>query len=158
MKIHLVVALMGLAISIALPALAETTAPDPQQREQLLALAKKFEDAWNSNDATALAALFTVDAVLIEASGPVYGREAIEKFYADLFRQFHFSNYSSKADQYSPHLIGTTGNEILEIGEWGCTVEGHGGSAVQLKGYYSSIYIRAGNDWKIRMVTSNMTQ
>ena len=112
MKIHLVVALTGLAISIALPALAETTAPDPQQREQLLALAKKFEDAWNSNDATALAALFTVDAVLIEASGPVYGREAIEKHYKDLFQNVHFSNnhtmYNDPSSN-SPHAIGTDG-------------------------------------------------
>lgn len=79
MKISLVVAFIGLAISIALPAFAETNTPDPQQREQLLALAKKFEDAWNNNDADALAALFTKDAVLIEESGPVYGREAIKK-------------------------------------------------------------------------------
>jgi hypothetical protein len=45
MKISLVVALIGLAISIALRAFAETNTPDPQQREQLLTLAKKFEDA-----------------------------------------------------------------------------------------------------------------
>ena len=129
MKIHLVVALMGLAISIALPALAETTAPDPQQREQLLALAKKFEDAWNSNDATALAALFTVDAVLIEASGPVYGREAIEKHYKDLFQNVHFSNnhtmYNDPSSN-SPHAIGTDGNEMWENGEWSTNLAGQG--------------------------------
>jgi hypothetical protein len=79
MKIRSVVALLGLVISLALPAIAETNTPGPQQREQLLALAKKFEDAWNNNDATVLAALFTVDAVLIEESGPSYGREAIKR-------------------------------------------------------------------------------
>jgi hypothetical protein len=44
---------------------------DSDLRQQLLALARKFEDAWNSNDAVALAALFTEDAVLVEQSGPV---------------------------------------------------------------------------------------
>jgi uncharacterized protein (TIGR02246 family) len=159
MKIRLLLALVGLAISFVLPTLAQQKdAPDPELRQMIDAFAKKYAEAINDNDAAAIAAFYTEDGVFVTSEGPKYGREAIEKFYADLFRQFHFSNYSSKADQYSPHLIGTTGNEILEIGEWGCTVEGHGGSAVQLKGYYSSIYIRAGNDWKISMVTSNMTQ
>ena len=159
MKIRFLLALVGLAISFALPTLAQqTNTPDPQLRRMIDALAKKYAEAVNNNDAAALAAFYTEDGIFVTSEGPKYGREAIEKFYADLFRQFHFSNYSSKADQYSPHLIGTAGNETLEIGEWGCTVEGHGGSPVQLKGYYSSICIRSGDDWKISMVTSNMTQ
>ena len=160
MKIHLVVALMGLAISIALPALAETTAPDPQQREQLLALAKKFDDAWNSNDATALAALFTVDAVLIEASGPVYGREAIEKHYKDLFQNVHFSNnhtmYNDPSSN-SPHAIGTDGDEMWENGEWSTTWQVKGGDPEQHSGYHASIAVREGGVWKKRMVITNIT-
>jgi uncharacterized protein (TIGR02246 family) len=159
MKMRLLLALVCLAISFALPTLAQQKdAPDPELRQMIDAFAKKYAEAVNSNDAASVAAFYSEDGVFVTSDGPKYGREAIEKFYADLFRQFHFSNYSSKADQYSPHLIGPTGNETLEIGEWGCTVEGHGGSPVQLKGYYSSIYIHAGNDWKISMVTSNMTQ
>jgi ketosteroid isomerase-like protein len=69
MKIRLV-ALLGLAMSFALPSFAQQTTADPQLREQLLTLAKKFEDAWNNNDAVALSTLFTEDAVLIEDSGP----------------------------------------------------------------------------------------
>src|ERR1700730_13245876 len=107
MKIRYLLALVGLAISFALPTFAQqTNTPDPQLREQLLALAKKFEDAWNNNDASALAALFTKDAVLIEESGPVYGREAIEKHYADLFQNVHFSdNHTMYNDpnSNSPH-------------------------------------------------------
>jgi uncharacterized protein (TIGR02246 family) len=160
MKIHLVIALMGLAISIALPAVAETTAPDPQQREQLLALAKKFEDAWNGNDATALAALFTVDAVLIEASGPVYGREAIEKHYKDLFQNVHFSNNHTMyndPNSNSPHAIGTDGNEMWENGEWSMTWQVKGGDPEQHKGYHASIAVREDGVWKKRMLISNVT-
>jgi uncharacterized protein (TIGR02246 family) len=159
MKVRLLISIIGMAISFALPTLAQQKgAPDPELRQMIDAFANKYAEAVNNNDAAAIAAFYTEDGVFVTSEGPKYGRKAIEKFYADLFRQFHFSNYSSKADQYSPHVISTTGNETLEIGEWGCTVEGHGGSPVQLKGYYSSIYIRAGNDWKISMVTSNMTQ
>ena len=159
MKIRFLLALVGLAISFALPTLAQqTNTPDPQLRQMIDALAKKYAEAVNNNDAAALAAFYTEDGIFVTSEGPKYGREAIEKFYADLFRQFHFSNYSSKADQYSPHQIGTAGNETLEIGEWSCTIEGRDGSPIQLKGYYSSIDIRAGDDWKISMVTSNTTQ
>ena len=81
MKIRTVVTLVGLAISFALPILAQQAdKPDPQLRQELLALAKKFEDAWNNNDATALAALYTDDAVLIRTNIWSAGnREALQR-------------------------------------------------------------------------------
>jgi ketosteroid isomerase-like protein len=161
MKMRLLLALVGLAISSALPTLAQqTNTPDPQLREQLLALAKKFEDAWNNNDATALAALFTVDAVLIEESGPVYGREAIEKHYKDLFQNVHFSNNHTTyndPNSNSPHAIGTDGNEMWENGEWSMTWQLKGGDPEQHKGYHASMAVREGGVWKKRMVISNIT-
>jgi SnoaL-like protein len=59
----------------------QTNTPDPQLRQQLRAFSKKVSEAWNNNDAAALAAHFTEDAVLLEDTGPIYGREAIEKHY-----------------------------------------------------------------------------
>ena len=60
MKIRLLVALVGLAVSFALPTFAQqTNTPDPQLRQRLLALIQKFGDAYNDNDAVAVAALFT---------------------------------------------------------------------------------------------------
>ena len=80
MKTRLLIALVGLAISFALPTFAQqTNTPDPQIVEQLNAITKKFDEAFNNNDAAALAALFTEDAVLVSRQGPIYGREAIEK-------------------------------------------------------------------------------
>jgi hypothetical protein len=47
-------------MSFALPALAQQKdPPDPKMRQLLIDLAKNFEEAWNNNDASALAALFT---------------------------------------------------------------------------------------------------
>ena len=76
MKIRLLLALVRLAISFALPTFAqEKEAVDPQIRQQLDALAKKFDEASNKADAAALAALFTQDAVEVAPEGLVYGRQ-----------------------------------------------------------------------------------
>ncbi len=159
MKIRSVIALVGLAISFALPTFAqETNTPDPQLRQALLALAKKFEDAWNNNDAVALAALFTEDAVLVEQSGAVNGREAIEKHYADMFQNVHFSNnVTTYNDPNSPHILCAAGNEMWENGEWSMTWQAKGGDPEQHKGYHTSIAVLEGGVWKKRMLTSNVT-
>lgn len=70
----------------------------------------QINEAYNNNDAAALAALSTEDAVVVTDTEPIYGREAIEKDNADAFKQFHFSNHISKCDQYGAHIIGTYRN------------------------------------------------
>jgi hypothetical protein len=63
MKIRSVVALSGLAISFALPSIAEEQNTfDPEVRQQIEAAVTKYEDAYNKNDAGAIAALYTADA------------------------------------------------------------------------------------------------
>ena len=160
MKRCLLLALVGLAIGFAVPAFAQQKdTVDPQIIEQLDALTKKFMEFINNNDATAVAAVFTDDAVFVTPQGPVYGREAIEKWYSDLFKQVHISNQSAKGDEFSPHIIGTAGNELWSNGEWSLTyqVNGGGGGPVQLKGYWSNIVVREGDAWKTRMGISNVT-
>jgi uncharacterized protein (TIGR02246 family) len=159
MKIRLVVALVGLAIGFAAPAFAQQKdAADPQIRQQIDALTKKYIDAVDNNDAAALAALFTEDAVMVtDTAGPIYGREAIEKYWAGAFKQFHFSNHFSKDDQYSPHIVGTAGNEVWRNAEWSATVQGQNGGPIQLKGYWAGIEVREGDAWKKRMLIWNIT-
>jgi len=87
MKIRLLGALVGLVISFALPIFAQQKETvDPQIIEQLNAQSKKYDEAFNNGDAAAVAALFTEDAVLVTDTGPIYGREAIEKYQADVFK------------------------------------------------------------------------
>ena len=77
MKIRLVVALVGLAVSFALPTFAQQKGTvDSRIAERLTALSKKTDEANNNGDAAALAALYTEDAVLLTNTGPIYGREA----------------------------------------------------------------------------------
>jgi ketosteroid isomerase-like protein len=130
--------------------------PDSQLREQLYATVNTFDKAFNNNDAAALAALFTDDAVLVTDTGLIYSLEAIEKYYADLPQKFHFSDHIGKVDQYSPHTIGTAGNEAWATGEWSCTVRGESGGPIEVKGYWSAIYASEGDTWKIRMDTYNV--
>ena len=156
MKIRLVVALVGLAISFALPTFAQqTNTPDPQLRQKLVDVIAKHADAINKNDAAAAAACFTQDAVYVTDRGPVNGREAIEKWYADLFKKVQFTYYVITIDQDSPHVISTAGNEIWAAGGWSSTIKGENFGPRQIKGYWS--VIRVGDDWKIRMLTSNST-
>jgi ketosteroid isomerase-like protein len=129
----------------------------PQITEQLKVFSKKVDEAWNNNDAAALAALFTEDGVLLEDTGPIYGREAIEKHYLDVFQKLHFSNHLDKADQNSPHIIGTAGNEAWSNGVWTVTLKGENFGPVEAKGNWSEIYRCEGGTWKKRLDMWNVT-
>ena len=157
MKIRfLLLVLVGLVTSFSVPAFAQQKdTVDPQIIEQLAALGNKTDEAFNGGDAVALAALYTEDAVMVTETGPIYGREAIEKFFARLFQHIHFTGHMGKADQYSPHIIGTAGNAVWSNGEWSTTVQGHGFGQVVQKGYWSSIAVREGDTWKTRFDISN---
>lgn len=158
MKRRLLLALVGLASGFAAPAFAQQTdTPDPQLRQRLVALVKNFDEAYNRNDAAAVAAHFTEDAVLVTPYGSVFGRQAIEQWYADLFKEVRLSNLRSAVDPDCPHLIGTDGKEMWATGEWSATVKGQNGGSVEAKGYGSALGIREGEDWKIRMLCVNNT-
>jgi len=158
MKIRFLLALVGLAISFTLPTFAQQKDEvDPQIIEQFKVLGKKWAEAVDNNDAAAVAALCTEDAVFVTDTGPIYGREAIQKHWADAFQKMHFSNHFDTNDQYSPHIIGTTGNEVWGNGEWGNTLQGKDWGPIQVTGYWSDIFVREGDTWKILMDTFNVT-
>jgi uncharacterized protein (TIGR02246 family) len=163
MKMCLAVALLGSAIVFASPTIAQqvqasaqqTNTPDHQLRQQLLAAIEKHADAMNKNDAAAAAACFMQDGVYVTDRGLINGREAIEKWYADLFQNVHFSNHIIAVDPDSPHAMGTAGNQMWATGGWSTDIKGKDFGPVQIKGYWS--VIREGDDWKIRMLISNST-
>ena len=164
MKTRLFV-LAGVAIGFAIPAFAQQKdAPDPQTFALLDAHGMKYSEAYNNNDAAALAALYTEDAVFITDSGPVYGRQAIGKWFADNFKAVHPKSYSWEEAPNSPRIIGTAANIgyfaptiIRSEGEWSVTLQGKNGEAIPAKGYSSVIYAREGDDWKILVDAWNVT-
>jgi hypothetical protein len=96
-------AFIGLAIGFALPTFAQqTNKPDPQLRERLIALIQKHGDAINKGDAAAVAANYTEDGVAVEQDGPTFGREAIQKLWADRFQKVQFSDLVDTLDEDSP--------------------------------------------------------
>ena len=158
MKNCLAILLAGWAIGAAVPAFAQQKdTVDPKIAHEIDALGKLAE-AINKNDAVAVAAVFTEDAVCVTPQGPIYGREAIKEHYAHVFTHFQLSNDLPKPDPNSPHNIGATGSEVWETGKWSCNFRNiDGGNAGQNRGYYSAVYVREGDAWKIRMQIFNVT-
>jgi ketosteroid isomerase-like protein len=157
MKIRLLV-LVGLAITFALPTFAQqTNTPDPKLREQIVALAKKFDEVWNSNDAATVSALFTDDAMEVTNTGPIYGRDALQKNWVELFKHIHMSDSLSTVDGDSPHIIGTAGNDLWMTGSYSQTIKGENFGPVENKGYFCLILVREGDAWKTRMQIWNIT-
>jgi uncharacterized protein (TIGR02246 family) len=152
---RLLVILIGLIISFALPVLAQkANTPDPQLRQALDDLFKKETEAYNNNDAAAIAATFTEDAIFVNTLGPFYGREAIQKYYADRIQKGHFSNFVIKYYPESIRALGTTGGEMWAAGEWSITVQGQNGP-MQYHGYWGAVKAREGDTWKTRLDVSN---
>jgi ketosteroid isomerase-like protein len=57
------------------------------------------DQAVNNNDAAAVAALYTEDAVFLTDRGPVCGPQAVEKWYADVFKAWHPKTISAREIQ-----------------------------------------------------------
>jgi uncharacterized protein (TIGR02246 family) len=158
MKTRLVVPLIGLAISFALPTYAQQKdVADPQTTQKLLAGAKAFDEATNNNDPAALAAFYTRDAVYVTTEGPIIGRQAIQKWFTDLYQRWHPKNHITKVDGNAYHLIGPAGNELWATGESSETGQGKNGEPIPIKGYWAGINVREGDDWKIRVSAFNST-
>jgi uncharacterized protein (TIGR02246 family) len=140
MKIRLLIALVGLAFSFAVPSIAqEQNSIDPQVRQDIEAALTKFAGAFNKHDAAAMATLFTLDAVLVldwGEGGTFSGQQAIEKYYA--------VDFASSPPEFAEKLVQVyaIGDRISTISEWS-----HG----KWKGYHARIYVRDADTWKIRM-------
>jgi len=165
MKIRLLLALIGLAIGFILPTFAlagfaiglilptfaqEKDTVDPRVAEQVRALAAKYDEAFNRNDAVAVAALYTEDAVFETPSGAFHGREAIEEENAKhYFEQDHSKNLVTVVDE-----VVAVGNEVRSTGTWSNTFEE--GATIHANGTYSWVLIHEGVSWKIRKSTFDM--
>jgi uncharacterized protein (TIGR02246 family) len=159
MKACLAAALVGLAISFALPTYAQQKdVADPQTTQKILAMAKTGNDAHNNNDAAPIAEQFTRDGVFVTTEGPITGRQAIQNWYTDLFQWWHPKNHIDKLDGNVVHLIGTAVNELWVTGEYSETGQGKNGEPIPIKGYWSAIYVRETDDWKVRMAAMNTTE
>jgi uncharacterized protein (TIGR02246 family) len=166
MKTPLLVAVAGLAISFAMPALAQqkdTAVPRTVQQRDLRGVAEALDEfgefhqaldaAYVKNDAAAVAALFTEDALLVEPDGMFSGRQDIEKRYAETFRRSPITFFNTSR---SRRYLNAIDNAVWGAGQWASTFQTQTGPGSAL-GYWSAIFVREGDAWKIRMLTTNVT-
>jgi uncharacterized protein (TIGR02246 family) len=141
MKIRTVVTLVGLAIGFALPGLGqEQNAVDPEVRQQIEAVLRQFDEAFNKHDAAAIAALFTPEAVEMfpfEAPTTISGQQAIQKRYEAEASESSASNMTHKLVQVYP-----VGDDICAFTDY---------SVMMWKGHSLVVYVRDADTWKIRM-------
>src|SRR6516165_6281692 len=95
MKIRLLLGLAGLALGFALPTVAqEQKTVDPKVRQNIEAVETAFQDAYNKHDATAIAALHTLDAVELRTPQESFcGQKAIQKMF-----EANFAKHPGKMD------------------------------------------------------------
>ena len=83
MKILFVIALVGLTISFAPPALAQQNdTVDGETAQHVRDLATSYDAAFNRQDAVTIAGLYAEDAVFHTPERTFHGRQAIEELYA----------------------------------------------------------------------------
>ena len=150
MKIRLVVALAGLAMSFALPAFAQQkNTVDPKIEQQIRILAAKYDEAINKQDAAAVAALYTQDGVWVTHDGSFHGRQAIEKTYANYFQHWRSINNVSTVDR-----LNAVGNEVRAFGTWSSAFQDTNGAPRKDRGHYRWLLVRKGDIWKIHTNTN----
>jgi ketosteroid isomerase-like protein len=139
MKIPLAVALLGSAMCLSVPTLAqEQKAIDAEVRKQIEAVLTEFRDAYNKHDAAAVAALYTPDAVEFRSwRGLLSGQEAIRSRFAF---DFDSSDGTMVTELLQLRPVGSAICQIAHsnVGEW--------------KDETVVIYVRDGDTWKRRMV------
>jgi uncharacterized protein (TIGR02246 family) len=150
MKIRFLLALVGLAIGFAAPALAQLKdTVDPKTAQEIRALAMKYDAALNNNDAAAVAALYTEDAVYVAHHGTFHGRQAIEKTYANYFQHWHSINHVSTVDR-----VIAVGNDLRAFGTWSSAFQDTNGAPKKDRGHYRWLLVRKSDTWKIRTNTN----
>jgi uncharacterized protein (TIGR02246 family) len=140
MKNRFLLALAGLAISFAAPTFSqEQSAVDPEVRQQIEALFTKFREAFNKRDPSAIAALYTENAMRTDSyeSGVDVGQQAILKSYTDML--------SSMPGELVGKVV-----EVYRIGNDMCVITKDSEGA-QWNGYKTWICNRDADTWKIRM-------
>jgi uncharacterized protein (TIGR02246 family) len=139
---------IALGVVLAGPAFGEDAASIVQT------LGQKWEKAYDAQNAMALAALYTKNAVLLPqgVDRPLTGEAAIRKYYEDAVKQ-PVNNMSIKATEGK-----ITGPDVgYGAGTWSADIPGqNGGAPTHITGTFLSVVGREGSDWKFQADTWNM--
>jgi uncharacterized protein (TIGR02246 family) len=133
-----------LAIAFIVPSAAFADDADIQKAAPQMASA--YMDVYNKQDPAGLAALYAPDAVVVNPAGV---RQVNAKFFEGLFADGP-RRVETVFDQAWP----LTADTALGAGTFRVTGTTLKGEPVDLKGRWTSTYVRQDGKWKIRMLTT----
>ena len=135
----------ALVIGVVL-ALAPSGAAFAQQeaRQAGEAIVQAYNKAGPAKDAAAVAEIYTEDATLVTADGPVVGRAAIQKYFENGFKSFTYEKATLNQAEFLAN-----GQVMIRNGSVTGTLKQKSGT-VPVKGYWATTDVREGNAWKIR--------
>jgi uncharacterized protein (TIGR02246 family) len=140
--------MVALAISSLLLPIQEAMAAEANAtREAIQVLERKYDAAYNSGDAAALASLYSDDAQIFAPDHEVIkGRHAIQEFWKGLIAA------STAKNESTPIQIEDHGEVAIETGTWvGRNPDGD----IAEQGKYMVVWKRDGARWKIHRETWN---
>jgi len=124
--------------------LQEQNTVDPEVRQQIEAAHMKFYEAYKNQDAAAVAALFTQDAVEVfqgyTQGGLACGQQAIKK-------RYEVDSASGSSVEGKIVQVYAIGNDVNAHAEYE--------SERHHTGHAATIYVREADEWKIRVHYAN---
>jgi uncharacterized protein (TIGR02246 family) len=144
---------MRSSIIVAVAALGLITSASAQEidqntRQQIERIAAAYVENWNKHDAAGVAALYAKDGMQVTATAVKSGTQEIEQAYQSAMKTFPQHN-GQTIEQISP-----LGNDaVIRIGQFHLAGEGPNGPT-KLDGRYTSVDVREGGTWKIRLLTA----
>ncbi|HYZ22136.1 MAG TPA: nuclear transport factor 2 family protein [Rhodopila sp.] len=143
---------IALLLGIGLMPLAQAQPlSDHEARKAGEAIVENYNKAGRAKDATALANVYTEDAILVMPEGPLVGRTAI----ADYFKSA-FGTFTLEAAQLERATTIANGQVMLRVGSFTGTLSGPEGTR-PVKGYWASTDVREGDTWRIRQEEDNVS-
>jgi uncharacterized protein (TIGR02246 family) len=162
MKVRSLMTLVGLAICFAFPTLGQqkyvADSPVVGQRDLLGNveaigefddLHRKLDEAYDKNDAAAVATLFTEDGLFVGPDGMFSGRQNIETRHTETFKGSPIIEFNCSRERRHLNAID---NAVWSAGQWASTSQSQHGP-VFAWGCWTAIYVREGDVWKFRMLT-----
>jgi uncharacterized protein (TIGR02246 family) len=138
-----ILGLAGAAIIVIVSASAPAQSVDPAN-SPFAAVGKQYVEAYNRKDAAAVAALFTDDAVRVNAQGITRGRAAIQKLTEEAIN----GGGHDLTLQYQ--VVRIDGNTGWSIAEANFLVRGKDGAISPARVLATSVWVQTGGAWKIQ--------
>lgn len=142
MRKQIVVFMSAVVLAFGTAVAGQQTDPEVQK------VLDEYQQAWNSGDAKALAAVYTQEAIRIGADGqPIVGRDAIEKSFA---KNFAGPWKGTELTLRAGRMATVTPDVRLQEGTYEIT----GMSGGPAKGRFLNTIVRQGNRWRIASVAA----